>query len=178
VIRRACALGAFLLLGALVGACQRVVDAPAADASRDESRGQVQRYVFGTTDGEEISAESMHGRVTLLLFVTTFDLASQVAAKRVNQVLHAHRPRINAAAVVLEAAKYAPLAEVFKSTLELGYPVAIADLELMQRSSTLGDIDRVPTLLVLDAQGREMFRENGNFTVEEIDGWLDRAAHR
>ncbi len=177
MISRACAVCALSLFG-LTSACQRVVDAPLGDASQDESRGQVQRYVFGTTDGEEISADGMHGRVTLLLFVTTFDLASQVAAKRVNQVLHTHRPRINAAAVVLEAAKYAPLADVFKSTLELGYPVAIADLELLQRSSTLGDIDRVPTLLVLDAEGREMYRKNGNFTVEELEGWLEHAQRR
>jgi len=163
---------AFALL--LLVHCERVPDLPPA-ANGSESRGAVQRYVFGTTDGGEISAEGMRGRVTVLVFVTTFDLASQVAAKRVNQLLHAHRPRINAAAVVLEAAKYAPLADVFRSSLELSYPVAIADLPTVQQSSTFGEILSVPTALVLDAQGREVVRKSGNFTVSELETWLARA---
>ncbi|MEI9951090.1 MAG: TlpA family protein disulfide reductase [Pseudomonadota bacterium] len=166
------ALVSLLLLSA---ACQRVADPPAEDANDSEFRGQVQRYVFGTTDGEELSAESMRGRVTALLFVTTFDLASQVAAKQLNQALHTHRPRINAAAVVLEAPKYAPLAEAFRSTLELSYPVAIADLQTLLRNSTLGEVRSVPTLIVFDAQGREVLRKYGAFSGEELDGWLTRA---
>jgi len=111
------------------------------------------------------------------VLVTTFDLASQVAAKRLNQVLHAHRPRINAAAVVLEAAKYAPLADAFRSVLELTYPVALADMDTVQRDSTFGEVASVPTLLVLDAEGREVARKSGNFTVPELEAWLARAEH-
>jgi hypothetical protein len=180
VIRRAFAIALLCpCLGTL--ACQRVPDdSPARDAREDDvhevdSRGQVQRYVFGTTDGQELSAESMHGRVTVLLFVTTFDLASQVAAKQLNQVFHSHRPRINAGAVVVEAAKYAPLADVFRSTLELAYPVAIADLDLLQQNSTLGEVRSVPTVLVLDAAGREVLRKTGNFSPDDLNGWLARA---
>jgi len=163
----------FLLFFWLLGACERVPELPPADAS--EARGQVQRYELGTTDGEELSAQSMHGRVTVLVFVTTFDLASQVAAKRLNQVLHSHRPRINAGAVVLEAAKYAPLAQVFRSALDLSYPVAIADLSTLQQSSTFGEVRSVPTVLVLDRDGREVLRKSGAFSVDELNGWLARA---
>ncbi|HET7544190.1 MAG TPA: hypothetical protein VFK05_30175 [Polyangiaceae bacterium] len=159
----------------LVSACQRVVDEPARDESDSDTRGQVQRYVFGTTQGEEISAEGMRGRVTALVFVTTFDLASQLAAKQLNQALHTHRPRINAAAVVLEAPKYAPLADVFRSSLQLSYPVAIADLAMLSRNSTLGEVHSVPTLIVFDPQGREVLRQYGAFSNEELDGWLTRA---
>ena len=157
-------------------ACERVPDeAPVADAHESDTRGQVQRYVFGTTDGQELSAESMHGRVTVLLFVTTFDLASQVDAKQLNQVFHTHRPRFNAGAVVMEAAKYAPLADVFRSTLELSYPVAIADLDTVQQNSTLGEVRSVPAVIVLDASGREVLRRTGNFTPDDLNGWLTRA---
>jgi hypothetical protein len=168
---RSLAFGSFLL----VTACQQVADAPPQDETESDTRGQVQRYVFGTTEGEEISAEGMRGRVTVLVFVTTFDLASQLAAKQVNQVLHTHRPRINAAAVVLEAPKYAPLADVFRTSLQLAYPVAIADLAMLAQSSTLGEIHSVPTLIVLDPQGREVLRKYGAFSNEELDGWLTRA---
>ena len=166
------ALLGFLLL---LAACQRVADPPPQDESDSDSRGQVQRYVFGTTDGEEVSSEGMRGRVTALVFVTTFDLASQVAAKQLNHALHTHQPRINAAAVVLEAAKYAPLADVFRSSLQLSYPVALADLATLAQNSTLGEVHSVPTVLVFDAQGREVLRKYGAFTSEELDGWLTRA---
>jgi len=159
----------------LASACQRVADPPAQDESDAESRGQVQRYVFGTTQGEEVSHESMRGRVTALLFVTTFDLASQLAAKQLNQALHTHTPRINAAAIVLEAPKYAPLADVFRTSLKLSYPVAIADLAMLTRSSTLGGVHSVPTLIILDKRGREVSRNYGAFSNEDLDAWLTHA---
>lgn len=167
----------FAALGLLLlsAACQRVAEPPPQDESDSETRGQVQRYVFGTTEGEEVSAEGMRGRVTALVFVTTFDLASQLAAKQLNQALHSHTPRINAAAVVVEAAKYAPLADVFRTSLQLSYPVAIADLATLGRNSTLGEVRSVPTLIVFDAQGREVLRKYGAFSNEELDGWLTRA---
>lgn len=168
---RSAAIGLLLL----VAACQRTTEPPARDESESETRGQVQRYELGTTDGEEVSAESMRGRVTALLFVTTFDLASQLASKQLNRALHTHVPRINAAAVVLEAPKYAPLADVFRSSLQLTYPVAIADLELLGRNSTLGEVRSVPTLIILDKVGREVSRHYGAFSNEELDDWLTRA---
>jgi hypothetical protein len=168
---RSIVLGSLLL----VAACQRVADPPPQDESDAETRGQEQRYFLGTTDGEEVSAETMRGRVTALLFVTTFDLASQLAAKQLNQALHTHVPRINVAAVVLEAPKYAPLADVFRSSLKLSYPVAIADLELLRRNSTLGEVRSVPTLIILDKHGREVSRHYGAFSNEELDDWLTRA---
>lgn len=164
-----------LLLCLLLCACRPAGEPVAHEANASETRGQVQRYVFGTTEGEELSAESMRGRVTALVFVTTFDLASQLAAKRLNQVLHLHRPRFNAGAVVLEAAKYAPLAQVFRSSLELSYPVAIADLATLAQNSTLGEVRSVPTLIVFDREGREVTRKVGAFSVDELDAWLAQA---
>ncbi|HEY0465125.1 MAG TPA: thioredoxin family protein, partial [Polyangiaceae bacterium] len=102
-------------------------------------------------------------------------LASQLAAKQLNQALHTHRPRINAAAVVLEAAKYAPLADVFRSSLQLSYPVAIADLATLAQNSTLGEVRSVPTVIIFDAQGREVLRKYGAFSSDELEGWLTRA---
>jgi hypothetical protein len=170
-VTRHAALGLLLLLAA----CQRVAEPPAEDVDESESRGQVQRYVFGTTQGEELSAATMRGRVTALVFVTTFDLASQLAAKQLNQALHKHRPRINAGAVVLEPPKYAPLADVFRTSLGLSYPVAIADLQMLAQNSTLGEVRSVPTLIIFDAQGREVLRQYGAFSNEELEAWLTRA---
>jgi hypothetical protein len=157
----------------LLCACQRVADEPAREAS--ESEGRVLQFALGTTDGEELSSANTRGRVTVLVFVTTFDMASQVVARRLNEVLLAHHPRINAGAIVLEAPKYAPLADVFKSALDLSYPVALADLPMLEQSSGLGEVKSVPTVLVLNGEGREIVRKSGSPTVSELEHWVAHA---
>ena len=157
----------------LVSACQRVGNEPAAEPAEPE--GRVQQFDFGTTDGEELSSATTRGRVTVLVFVTTFDLASQLVARRLNQVARAHHPRINAGAVVLEAPNSAPLADVFRSALELSYPVALADLPALEQSSGLGEVRSVPTVLVLNGEGREVVRKFGVCTVSELESWVSRA---
>jgi hypothetical protein len=157
---------------ALVG-CQRVADEPAAEP--EETEGRVLQFAFGTTDGEELTSEGTRGRVTVLVFVTTFDLASQVVAKRLDQVARTHHPRINAGAVVLEAPKYAPLAQAFGSALELSYPVALADLPTLAQNSSLGDVRSVPTVVVLNGEGREIVRKFGTCSVAELESWVARA---
>jgi hypothetical protein len=55
--------------------------------------------------------------------------------------------------------------------------VALADLASLQQDSTFGEVVSVPTLLVLDAEGREVARKSGNFTVPELEALLARAEH-
>ncbi|HEX6277692.1 MAG TPA: hypothetical protein VFZ53_31840 [Polyangiaceae bacterium] len=130
--------------------------------------------MFGTPQGEEFGSATTRGRVTALLFVTTYDLPSQIMAKRLDVVVRRHRPRANAGAVVLEEPDHAPLADVFRTTLELGYPVAMTT-ELDGRQGAFGVIDAVPTLVVLDARGREIVRRIGNLGEDEIEEALRSA---
>jgi hypothetical protein len=113
--------------------------------------------------------------VTALLFVTTFDLPSQIAARMLDEVIRRHRPRANAGAIALEAPDHAPLVEVFRKTLALSYPVALTMTPGVQHDGPFGVIDRVPTLIVLDARGREVTRGFGNMTAEEIEEALRSA---
>lgn len=132
-------------------------------------------FVYGTTLGEEFGSAQTRGRVTALLFVTTYDMPSQIMARRLDVVVRRHRPRANAGAVVLEAPDHAPLADVFRTTLELGYPVALALSPGVQEEGPFGLIDRIPTLVVLDARGREITRRFGNMTEEELEEALSSA---
>jgi hypothetical protein len=133
-------------------------------------------FAFGTTDGGEFSSRKTRGRATLVLFVTTYDLPSQLMARRLDEIVRRFRPRANAAAVVLEPPKYAVLADAFRSTLTLSYPVAIADDETRERRGPFGRVDRVPTLVVLDRDGREVWRRSGIATPKEIENSLTRAS--
>jgi hypothetical protein len=126
-------------------------------------------------DGTVLTAENTRGRVTALLFVTSYDLPSQIAARRLEEALHRHKPRINAACIVLEAADNAVLVQTFRDTLHLSYPVAIADVVELRASSAFSEIDRVPTLVLLDRRGRERLRWSGGFEPQELTSWLASA---
>jgi hypothetical protein len=161
-------------VGFLASGCHAVPDESPEVRSPIGVQSALQ-FSYGTPDGGEFTSAQTYGRATVVLFVTTFDLASQVQAERLNQFLHGHRPRINAGAVVLEAPKYALLADAFRSSLSLDYPVAIADDETRSGSGPFGFVGRVPTLVVLDATGREVWRKSGITPSAELKAAVDRA---
>ena len=161
-----------VLVGGVALACQHVSAEPSV--AEPPSREPVS-FAFGTIDGTELSSATTRGRVTALLFVTTFDLASQMEAKRLNELYHSHRPRINVGAVVLEAPEYAVLAGVFRSSLGLSFPVALADHVSLDGQSSLG-VNSVPTLIVLDRDGREIGRRSGIVSQHEIERLLSQGA--
>jgi hypothetical protein len=138
--------------------------------------GKYVEFAFGVLDGSVFTHENTRGRVTAILLVTTYDLPSQVAARRLGDAFHQHKPRFNAACVALEAADNSVLVQTFRDTLRLDYPVALADVVELRASSAFAEVDRVPMLLILDRSGRERLRHSGLFETEELNAWLDDAA--
>jgi hypothetical protein len=133
-------------------------------------------FAFRATDGSLVDSYHTRGRATALLFITTYDWASQVAARRLSAVILRHRPRANAAGIVLEGEEYRTLADVFRSSLRLPYPVALADETTRAGTGPFGPIPRVPTLIVLDRDGRESWRQAGLVQVADLESALARAA--
>jgi hypothetical protein len=160
---------AFVLLLLACSAEPRAAATPTAP-----SRAPVE-FAYGTPSGEVLTSGTTRGRVTVLLFVATFDLSSQLMAKRLDDVIRRHRPRANAGAIALEAPNDAPLVEVFKSSLGLGYPVALTNTVGFERRGPFGTIDQVPTLIVLDARGREVARAQGVVSERDLDAALTNA---
>jgi hypothetical protein len=168
------AVGAALVVAcAAVAGCaaDRVAERPAPRVSK----GRPVVFAFGTPEGEIFGSETTRGRVTAVLFVTTFDLSSQVMARRLDEVIRRHRPRANAGAIVLEAPDHATLAEVFRDTLGLSYPVGLALAPGVQAEGPFGRIDRVPSLFVLDRDGRLQFEAAGVLSAAEIERALSAA---
>lgn len=143
--------------------------------SSPQADGEPLRFAFGTIDGSVTSSENTRGRVTTILFLTTFDLPSQIAARRVQAAFRRHKPKFNALAVVLETAENRVLADVFRSSMRLDFPVAIADSVELRATAAFRNIDRVPTLVVLDRAGRERVRRAGVFEAAELTRWLEQA---
>jgi hypothetical protein len=129
-------------------------------------------FAFQGPHGEPVRAEQLRGRRTLVLLLTTFDMASQLMAQRVNEWLHTAKPRINALGVVMEAPKYALFLETYQQTLQLDYPLALADHATLGGRGAFGDVSYIPTLLVLDSLGREVARLSGPVSDERIEDAL------
>lgn len=122
-----------------------------------------------------VDSEALRGRVTLLLFIATFDMASQLMARLANELLHSYRPRINVAGVVMEAPMYASLKGTFKQTFELHYPIAMADFATLQGHGPVGEIVHIPTTIVMDPRGREARRFLGPASRAQLEVALKAA---
>ena len=171
-------LGAALVLLAPLWACQSS-SVPATVEAPVQRRSEPLLFAFPPAGTEsEVSSESTRGRVTALLFITMFDIASQVTARRLGEVLVALTPRANAAAVVIEPPLYAELVPTYRESLSLPYPVVMADYATQSGTGPFGDISHVPTLVVLDREGRETFRHQGPLEADEIERALRGAGHR
>lgn len=152
-------------------------DANSAGENQPEYGDPVQ-FMLGTIDGGELSSDSTRGRTTVLLFVTTYDLPSQAEAQLLRDVLSTHKPVANAAIVMMEPPRTAPLAQVWADSIGVKLPIAMASPVLLAGESQLGRIVGVPTLLVLDRRGRLVARSEGATNRATIAEALTRADQR
>jgi peroxiredoxin len=171
----AASLGKFVLLVALLAAQACGASASSSANSKNQVEGQVLEYSFPSIDGETISSPDQRGRVTVLLFVTTFDVLSQSQAQRLEDLYRTYSPRINALAIVMEAPRYVELARSFRDVVGLNYPVAIADRQQIARQGMLSQIQQVPAWIVLDANGRVSGAAIGEISPQELKLAIRRA---
>ncbi len=149
--------------------------AAVASPAVSPAAGRALSFSFLTPDGSVISAESMRGRSVLVALVTTYDWGSQLLLRRVNQTLRSHVPRINAFGVVLETANYSVLLDTFSRSLDLAFPLAMADEATLNGGGAFAPVNYVPTLLVLDAQSRLVASLQGPVARAEIEAALRQA---
>jgi len=114
----------------------------------------------------------MRGRATVIVFLATYDMASQAQARFLTKVFRSHTPRINAAAILLDPPENEPLLAAFGETLRLPYPLAIADRELLAGRGPFGDAHAVPTTVILDELGRMRWKHVGLAKDAEIEHGL------
>jgi hypothetical protein len=158
----------FVLFAAFLASCHAAAPADSPSAAGGGA-GDAIAFAYGTTEGGELSSATTRGRATAILFITTYDLASQLVAKRLDDALHRHVPRANGGAVVLETPQYVVMADTFRTSLRLSYPVAMADTATLGGDGPFGKVDAIPLLVVLDRDGREVWRKSGALTPREIE---------
>jgi len=133
-------------------------------------------WVFAGTDGSAVSAADMRGRATIVLFLTTYDTASQIAAARFDHCIHSLSRRTNAIAVAMEPPDHAVLVSTFHDSLKLSYPILMPDPATLVGQGPFGAIGVVPTWVVLDAYGREVWRGVGVRALPELGDAVSRLA--
>lgn len=137
--------------------------------SSSESAVSPLDFSLAGLDGEPLDAAEFRGRVTVLLFVTTFDIPSQAQAKRLQDLHRTHVPRINAVGVILEAPRYVELARSYREVLGLSYPLGMVDKESLEKHPQLHHVSGVPAWIFLDREGKIRSAASGPLTPSELE---------
>jgi hypothetical protein len=133
-------------------------------------RGPVIRFQYETVGGAPFTSDSVAGRITVIGFIATYDLASQALARFLASLAHRHAPRINVALLVLEQPENTPLVQAFARALNIQFPVAMADAATIAGEGPFAGLHHVPAVVILDRQGREAFVHRGLLDEAQIDG--------
>ena len=135
-------------------------------------RGSPLSFQYQLADGKGVlTSQVLRGRSTVIAFLTTYDLASQAQARFLSGLMRKHE-LINIAAIVLEPPDNRPLIVAFRDALELEYPVALGDASLIAGHGPFGDVRSVPSTVVLDSEGRLVWRHVGLSKQEDIENVL------
>jgi len=164
---RCLALASLALIAAGAG-CQEAPAKP-AEAAIAAPRGPTLRFSFEGVDGRPISTEAFTNRITVIAFLTTYDVASLVEARILASLTRRHTPRLNGAALMLEAPENRPLVEAFVASQGPPYPVALADAATIAGEGPFAGLHHVPSVVILDRQGREAYRHVGFLDEASLD---------
>jgi hypothetical protein len=151
------------------GAC-RAAASPESTRNRSVAlRGEPVVFHYDDVQKGALDSDALRGRPLVIIFITTYDLASQAQARFLTMVERRHRSKIRVAAVVLEPPDNRPLVIAFRDTLHLDYPIAMGDSDLVAGRGPFGDVHTVPTTVVLDEGGRIAWRNVGLAKDTDID---------
>ncbi|MEZ4302052.1 MAG: hypothetical protein R3B70_44390 [Polyangiaceae bacterium] len=170
----ACAAG---LACAAVG-CVETAPLPPPEMAPVEPSGEPALYAFRTTEGGLFTSADMHGRFTVIAFVATHDLISQAQVKVLGLVQRDHVPRVNVAAVLLGPPENDPIAVAYGQSLHASFPIGISDLESVASSRAFSAVRSVPSVVILDRDGRVVMRHAGAMDEKPLNDELSRLGAR
>jgi cytochrome oxidase Cu insertion factor (SCO1/SenC/PrrC family) len=142
---------------------------PSHDAVQVSAQGPKVHFEYTALDGTPLSTSALAGRISVIGFATTYDPASQAQARFLTVLLRRHTPRLNVALLVLEPPENQILVETFAQSLRLPYPVALADAATIAGQGPFTGLHHVPSVVILDAEGREAYRYLGLLDDTALD---------
>jgi hypothetical protein len=161
-----------LLLAAALAACKKkepetpvgVSDRPGPSVPLDTPI----KYVFDSLDERPVSSDAMHGKPTVLAFVTTGDLTGQAQVDYLVAMAKNDKEKVNYALIALHPRREIILVDTYVQTLKVEFPVALADAAAMGDKGPFGEIPAVPTVIVLDREGRIVWKHTGLAKSDEL----------
>ena len=170
-----CVSRAALFVGALTVACSST---PEAEPQEEEPRlgstaitpsGKPERrFAFMTVDGRRVTHRTFRGRMTVVALATTYDTASLAQIRFLESLVRTHTPRINGLLLLFDPDENRPLLPTFASALDLSFPVAVPDDATREGEGAFPGLHHVPSVIILDRQGREVWRKLGLSDSREL----------
>lgn len=131
-------------------------------------------YAFDTLDERPVSSVVHRGKPTVLAFVTTGDIVGQAQVDYLVAMAKNDGAKVNYALVALHPRKEIPIVEAYVSALKVEFPVALGDASVMNANGPFGEIAAVPTVVVLDREGRIVWKHTGLAKSDELRGHMRR----
>jgi len=136
--------------------------------------GKAVDFAYDSLDARPVSASAMRGKVTVLAFVATYDLGSQAQVNYLVAMAKHDAAKVNYVMVALDQRTERELVEVYKTDLNVTFPVALADAETIGGGGPFGDVHRIPAVVVLDREGQMVWKKTGLAKPDEIRAAMRR----
>jgi len=172
---RGALLAASIALGAM-GCGPKTVEAPVGTSDKPGAAfpDRPVTYAFDTLDERPVSSAAHRGKPTVLAFVTTGDIVGQAQVDYLVAMAKNDGARVNYALIALHPRKEIMLVEAYMSALKVEFPVALGDASAMAPQGPFGEIAAVPTIVVLDRDGKIAWKHTGLARSDELRSHLRR----
>lgn len=126
-------------------------------------------FQYKDVRGGTLASSALAGRITVIALAATYDVPSQAQVKFLSQVHRDHAPRINALLIALEQPENEILVQAFADALGLKFPVVMADAATIKGEGPFSNLRHVPSVVILDREGRERTRWLGLMSNVELE---------
>ncbi len=140
---------------------------PPPGVSMAEQSGEAPVWAFDSLDAQPVSSAAFAGKPGVLVFITTYD---PICQQQVNYdlPLAQEMPDVTFALIALQDATSRELVEMYRETMHVKWPVAMADPATIAGGGTLGDVHHIPTTIVFSRDGRVAWRHEGGVMPAEL----------
>lgn len=129
-------------------------------------------YAFDTLDERPVSSSAHRGKPTVLAFVTTGDIVGQAQVDYLVAMAKNDGAKVNYALIALHPRKEIPIVEAYTTALKVEFPVALSDASVMTPAGPFGEISAVPTIIILDPDGKIVWKHTGLAKADELRGHM------
>jgi cytochrome oxidase Cu insertion factor (SCO1/SenC/PrrC family) len=131
--------------------------------------------VLRTADAKPLPLAALRGQRVLLFIFTTYDDVSQLALTALEQFLLG-RPKLEVVGVAVQPDPQR-LLPLYRDSLGVSFELAFdPNNGIVAGGSELGEIETIPTYIVLDARGRIVARYTGALEGADLQELVDTAA--